>query len=158
MYLSSRTNDNSTTATLGPVSLFTDVTQNSGNVAASDFNGGTDTGLDLANSASPTGQYLTLNVTSFVQADYTAEGNSGAVSYFRLEMDNAAAFSSTGGTGDDRYLFVGGTGVNRPQLVVTVIPEPSSIALLGSEHSFSPAVGGRRDSLSRRQAFLSTLK
>lgn len=132
IFLANTLNDDATIGSLGPVSVFFDNSENDGSSgAAAGFGGGTDTGLDLVTNTSITGQYYEVDVTTIVATDYATDGTGqgfGPVSYFRLAMDNAQAFSSA--TGDNVYVFQGGDNTSPPELVISTIPEPSSFALL----------------------------
>jgi len=131
IFLATTNNVDPGLGSLGPVSLFFDNAENDGSLDAPGFNSGTDSGLDIATTATPTGQYVEVDVTSIVSTDYATDGTGqgfGPVSFFRLEMDNGQAFSAA--TGNNNYVFQGGDNTSPPELVITTVPEPASAAAL----------------------------
>lgn len=111
-----------------PVSLFHSVNDNDLEELASDYEDGSyaDTLLDLVQPTDMGQQYFDLEVTDLVLADYAADGDN-PLSAFRLQV-NEAVFVE-----DDqshRYRFtMPGAEANHPELLLTFIPEPSTLLL-----------------------------
>jgi hypothetical protein len=89
----------------------------------------TNTGLSLATNAA-TGTNYTFNVTSLVQQALSLS-NATTVVAFRFQMEDDT--SLTYGTTNNYNLigFGGATEANRPALTLEVVPEPSTLGLLG---------------------------
>jgi hypothetical protein len=89
----------------------------------------TNTGLSLATNAA-TGTNYTFNVTSLVQ-QALALSNATTVVAFRFQMEDDT--SLTYGTLNNYNLlgFNAATEANRPALTLEVVPEPSTLGLLG---------------------------
>jgi hypothetical protein len=112
----------------GPVSLFHSVDDNDMEELPSDFEETSyeDTLLDLVGPTDPGQMYYELDVTDIVERDYESDvGN--PMSAFRLQVTEAVFLE------DDqshRYRFtMPGAGTNPPELVLTFIPEPSTLLL-----------------------------
>ncbi len=99
----------------------------SGAFAASDFGiGSTQSGLKVQdNVALSSGSYFTpIDVTSFIATGYSA----GDTAFFRISADaEAAAVNAIG----KRAFFEGANQTNKPVLVITTVPEPTTAATLG---------------------------
>jgi len=115
----------------GPVSVFHSVSSNSMVMSPwEDYEDGSfaDTELDLVQPADARQAYYEVDVTEFVQADYAADGADPS-SAFRLQINQAAFVEDNL---SHRYVFtMPGAETNHPELVLTFIPEPSTIALGG---------------------------
>jgi subtilisin family serine protease len=116
----------------GPVSVSHSQTDNDLDQLAADFEdlSYVDTSQDLLQPGDAINQYFTVDVTSQVLADYAADGLD-LMSAFRLQIDEAVFFE------DDnhhqyRLSMPNGTFPPfRPQLILTFIPEPTTLALAG---------------------------
>jgi hypothetical protein len=94
-------------------------------LVASDFENATysDTGLDLVGPSDPPQRYYELDVTNLVLADYAAD-NATPLSAFRLQVEGISFVEDDQGS---RYrLAMPGAAANHPQLVLTLMPEPST--------------------------------
>ena len=85
-----------------------------------------DTTLNLALATDLSGRYYELDVTDLVRADYAADGDN-PLSAFRLQVRNAVFSEDDQGF---RYVVsLPGAETNHPELVLTFIPEPSTLTL-----------------------------
>ena len=112
------------------MSLFHSLSDNDTDQLPSDFEDESyqDTQLDLVSSAAEPGRYYDLDVTEIVLADYASD-ESNPVSAFRLQVTEQM-FEDDGQV--PRYIFtMRATEVNPPEIVLTFVPEPSGIGLIG---------------------------
>jgi len=112
----------------GPVSLYHGPGDNDLDRAASDFESElyTDTGLDLVSPTDAAQAFYELDVTDLVLQDYAVDGPN-RLSAFRLQIDEAPFQEDNVSA---RYRFtMPGSAVSQPQLLLTFVPEPSSVLL-----------------------------
>lgn len=114
----------------GSLSLFHSSDDNDLDQLASDYEDTSykDTLLDLIQPTDATGAYYEVEVTDFVRADYATDGDD-VLSAFRLQMDGATFVEDGQGHGYVVTLPGAGANANRPQLILTFVPEPSSLIL-----------------------------
>jgi hypothetical protein len=108
---------------LQPVSLFHSITDNDLEQSISDYEdiSYVDTLRELVYPTDEIREYYTLDVTDLVRSDYANDGET-PLSAFRLQLADGA-----GGL----YRFsLPPSALNRPQLILTFVPEPSAIMLL----------------------------
>jgi hypothetical protein len=111
----------------GPASLWHSVEDNSLVKVGTQFEDSTygDTLIDVFQPTDATGQYYEVDVTDQVLADYAAEGRAIAFSAFRLQINEAVLFEN----GESRFYELSPPigGDHPPQLVITFIPEPTTL-------------------------------
>jgi len=112
-------------APAGAVSLFHSVADNDLEPTISDYEDSSyvDTFLDVVQPEDEGRQYYELDVTELVLTDYANDGDD-RLSAFRFEVSEAM-FVNDGQSNFYRF----GQNVNRPELTLTFVPEPSAAAL-----------------------------
>jgi hypothetical protein len=118
-----------------PVSVFHALAENDLGMEPSDYESPAyvDTLLDLVQPESLAGRYHEIDVTDLVFADYASDG-AQPISAFRLQVTEAAFLEDNE---SHRFRFtMTGSAMNRPQLVLTLVPEPATwilafVGLLG---------------------------
>ncbi len=110
----------------GPISLFHAITDNSRLQKISHYEdvAYSDTLLDLVHPTDAGQAYYEVDVTELVRADYAADGTR-TQSAFRFQVDGVAMFDDD--QSNSYRLTMPGGEANQPQLVLTFVPEPSTV-------------------------------
>gem|GEM_PF-5313403 len=112
----------------GAVSIYHGLSDNLLRIGASHFQNlrYTDTLIDLVRPGDQAGKYYEVDVTELLNADYSKNAKD-LISSFRLQVDGASFIEDN--QSHDYIFTMPGADANRPELILTFVPEPSMFLL-----------------------------